>query len=229
MLGSILNKHDGFKENNNSKLKLSNETQFSIFHDYLGLINIVQPSLLSPLDSPMESPKMEFSFDYRINRQRINSLDSDGVSESSSSGSGSESEALLDSLGSQSPNDYLSYKVNPSENIAAQSYAQTLESLIAKQSTLQRLASTNFVKDNRSTKTSNSKATVCVFCRNNGESREFYSSHTLKDNDGNTTCPILRAYTCPLCKANGDQSHTIKYCPKYTPKLRADKLLELAL
>nr|AHI50302.1 nanos-2 [Nanomia bijuga] len=54
---------------------------------------------------------------------------------------------------------------------------------------------------------------VCVFCRNNGESESVYTSHVLKDSDGRTSCPILRAYTCPICKANGDTSHTIKYCP----------------
>ena len=55
---------------------------------------------------------------------------------------------------------------------------------------------------------------VCVFCRNNGESEEVYASHVLKGPDGKTTCPILRAYTCPICKASGDESHTIKYCPQ---------------
>ncbi|XP_057305903.1 uncharacterized protein LOC130644355 [Hydractinia symbiolongicarpus] len=54
---------------------------------------------------------------------------------------------------------------------------------------------------------------VCVFCRNNGESESVYTSHVLKDTEGRTACPILRAYTCPICKANGDSSHTIKYCP----------------
>ena len=54
---------------------------------------------------------------------------------------------------------------------------------------------------------------VCVFCRNNGELEAVYSSHVLKDAEGRTSCPILRAYTCPICKANGDNSHTIKYCP----------------
>lgn len=54
---------------------------------------------------------------------------------------------------------------------------------------------------------------VCVFCRNNGENESVYTSHVLKDSEGHTSCPILRAYTCPICKANGDNSHTIKYCP----------------
>lgn len=58
------------------------------------------------------------------------------------------------------------------------------------------------------------KQQVCVFCRNNGESESFYTSHCLKDAEGKVTCPVLRAYTCPLCGANGDLSHTIKYCPE---------------
>ncbi|KAJ8035609.1 Nanos-like 1 [Holothuria leucospilota] len=55
--------------------------------------------------------------------------------------------------------------------------------------------------------------THCVFCRNNAESEEVYTSHTLKDSHQNITCPILRAYTCPICGASGDGAHTIKYCP----------------
>ncbi|XP_070540073.1 uncharacterized protein [Ptychodera flava] len=54
---------------------------------------------------------------------------------------------------------------------------------------------------------------VCVFCRNNGESESVYATHALKDNEGKVTCPILRAYTCPICGANGENAHTIKYCP----------------
>ncbi|XP_022094327.1 nanos homolog 1-like [Acanthaster planci] len=55
--------------------------------------------------------------------------------------------------------------------------------------------------------------TWCVFCRNNGEAECVYASHLLKDSQGKTTCPILRAYACPICGAKGDNSHTIKYCP----------------
>ncbi|KAK7874318.1 hypothetical protein R5R35_007793 [Gryllus longicercus] len=53
----------------------------------------------------------------------------------------------------------------------------------------------------------------CAFCRNNGETVEFYSGHILKDAKGRVQCPILRAYTCPNCGANGDRAHTLKYCP----------------
>ena len=58
---------------------------------------------------------------------------------------------------------------------------------------------------------------VCVFCRNNGETEAVYTSHQLKDKLGRVTCPILRAYTCPTCGSNGDNAHTIKYCPLGPP------------
>jgi len=53
----------------------------------------------------------------------------------------------------------------------------------------------------------------CTFCKNNGESEAIYSTHYLKDASGVVTCPILRAYTCPICGQNGDKAHTVKYCP----------------
>jgi hypothetical protein len=57
------------------------------------------------------------------------------------------------------------------------------------------------------------KKEVCVFCRNNGEKEQIYTSHTLKDASNQVACPILRLYQCPICHASGDQAHTIKYCP----------------
>ena len=50
---------------------------------------------------------------------------------------------------------------------------------------------------------------VCVFCRNNGENELIYSSHSLKDSLGNVTCPILRAYQCPICGATGAQGKSL--------------------
>ena len=53
----------------------------------------------------------------------------------------------------------------------------------------------------------------CVFCKNNGEDEMYYLSHTLKNDDGLVTCPVLSAYICPICGATGPVAHTIKYCP----------------
>ncbi|XP_015787044.1 nanos homolog 2 [Tetranychus urticae] len=57
------------------------------------------------------------------------------------------------------------------------------------------------------------KTKICVFCKKNREPREVYTDHTLKDEAGNTVCPILCKYTCTLCGATGPESHTISYCP----------------
>lgn len=58
------------------------------------------------------------------------------------------------------------------------------------------------------------KYNFCVFCKNNGEDERFYLSHTLKDDNGYISCPILYNYKCPICGATGHVSHTIRYCPQ---------------
>ena len=216
----------------------NNKPQYNVFEDYLGLINLICPTdsaSSSPIPSPCGSV-YDFATDApSMHRHRMNSLDSDSLSDSSSSGESREADLMESS-------DMFVYPPPPRNPSPIQHHAiletppfsaSTFESLMAHKAVLSRLqpltaAISNNSSNSRSNKNAN-KATVCVFCRNNGESREFYSSHTLKDNEGNTACPILRAYTCPLCKANGDNSHTVKYCPKYTPKLKVDKLLNIGL
>ncbi|KAL4707805.1 hypothetical protein ACJJTC_001751 [Scirpophaga incertulas] len=58
------------------------------------------------------------------------------------------------------------------------------------------------------------KQLECSFCKNNGKSETWYSSHCLKDGRGRVKCPVLRDYRCPQCGASGDWAHTIKYCPE---------------
>ena len=69
------------------------------------------------------------------------------------------------------------------------------------------------IKQAKLRRKSGGKKEVCVFCRNNGEKEQFYTSHTLKDSANKVSCPILRLYQCPICHATADNAHTIKYCP----------------
>ncbi|XP_068939297.1 nanos homolog 3 [Petaurus breviceps papuanus] len=57
------------------------------------------------------------------------------------------------------------------------------------------------------------KDSLCTFCKHNGESRNIYLSHTLKDEEGRVVCPILRKYVCPQCRATQDNAHTKRFCP----------------
>ncbi|KAK7491916.1 hypothetical protein BaRGS_00016762 [Batillaria attramentaria] len=53
----------------------------------------------------------------------------------------------------------------------------------------------------------------CAFCKKNGETKEYYTTHKLKDPKGKVICPVLRAYTCPLCGQTGEWAHTESHCP----------------
>ncbi|XP_078506858.1 uncharacterized protein LOC144767131 [Lissotriton helveticus] len=53
----------------------------------------------------------------------------------------------------------------------------------------------------------------CAFCKHNGEPRNIYSTHALKDARGCVQCPVLRQYVCPQCQGTGDSAHTRRFCP----------------
>jgi len=66
----------------------------------------------------------------------------------------------------------------------------------------------------------------CKFCKNNGESKDQFSSHVLRNpNTGQLICPVLRSHICEMCGATGDKAHTRNYCPK----VKEDKKNRLAI
>lgn len=79
---------------------------------------------------------------------------------------------------------------------------------------IENIPAPEYFRSPRRKKTKKPLPTECVFCKNNGEAEAYYRKHLLKDADGRVRCPVLRAYTCPICGASGDDAHTIKYCQK---------------
>lgn len=69
----------------------------------------------------------------------------------------------------------------------------------------------------------------CSFCKTNGEKKEIYSSHNLKDSLGKLICPVLREFKCPKCGESGDYAHTNKYCPVTQRKKKENKIKKLTL
>lgn len=169
----------------------SNE-RFSLFQDYLGLSN-----LLSTVKISDDNPLM-YSSAFLQQRARRGSYGSDG----------SDSTAVL----SPTMESQYSYEKAMDGNNNISSLVASI-GRNAKRDLPSPTAKPILTLPPAISSRTNQSVQVCVFCRNNGEIESVYTNHVLKDPEGRTSCPILRAYTCPICKANGDNSHTIKYCP----------------
>lgn len=189
--------------------------EYDMFHDYLGLVQLVKSFARENSSSPT---------DHEL-RERRDSLGSAG-SDVSTSSSGDAAEVM---------DLYYTYGVE----MYKQAFTETVDDLSSLPALGNGCSSMNFVGDasgplphlllGSTTKlpaAATKKPQVCVFCRNNGETESFYMSHYLKDADGKVTCPVLRAYTCPLCGANGDAAHTIKYCPENSQSVKNGSVLK---
>lgn len=195
--------------------------EFNVFHDYLGLVKIVE-SFVTPRESSSSPTEREL-------RERRDSLGSAASDVSSSSEGGAE---VMD----------LYYPYGGGGDVFKQAFTEPADDLprfagLGTGSLAAPGSVVSFIPGRDSspplphslllgsttklpTVPAPKKPQVCVFCRNNGETESFYTSHYLKDADGKVTCPVLRAYTCPLCGANGDAAHTIKYCPENSQSVK---------
>ena len=82
------------------------------------------------------------------------------------------------------------------------------------------------VSQRRPTRTNKAKSSVrgCVFCLSNGENIQWAKNHSVKNAEGEVTCPVLRNYKCPICGKTGKEAHTRKYCPSNTDAAGVGKL-----
>ena len=87
----------------------------------------------------------------------------------------------------------------------------------------------DFIRQAEKQKALGGRIKMCTFCKTNGESAQIYTSHSLKDANDKITCPILLEYSCPVCGAAGEKSHTKKYCPKLQKQIRMQMLEKLSI
>ena len=161
------------------KATFDDKSEFRLFRDYFGLIRLVQNAELDGT-GPNGFDSLYQDFTY-TKRSRVDSVGSDhSLTSSSSGGNNADIELCIET--SKAPGSSLAPGA-PTRNVSKRNVENNSE-----------VANRN--RKNRESK-KNRNANVCVFCRNNGESKKVYSSHVLKDAEGNTTCPILRGLHMP--------------------------------
>jgi protein nanos 1 len=184
--------------------------QYDVFHDYLGLVQIVKSFARESSSSPTADRDL---------RERRDSLGSAGSDFSSSSGDAAEVMDVYYTYGGAEG--FKQAFTEPVDDLPPLPGLGNGSGISFGGDTCGPLPHSLLLGSTTKLPTAASKKPqVCVFCRNNGETESFYTSHYLKDADGKVTCPVLRAYTCPLCGANGDAAHTIKYCPENSQSVK---------
>ena len=187
--------------------------EYNMFHDYLGLLQLVKSFARESSTSPTEEV-----------RERRDSLGSAGSDLSTSSSGDAAEVADMYYFGGVDV-----YKQAFTEPVDDMVHLPVLGNGSSSNMTFSGDSSGHLPHSlllSSTTKLPAKKPQVCVFCRNNGETESFYTSHYLKDAGGKVTCPVLRAYTCPLCGANGDAAHTIKYCPENSQSVKNGSALK---
>lgn len=66
-----------------------------------------------------------------------------------------------------------------------------------------------------SSRNNSKQVKFCKFCKDSGKNEAIYTSHNVKDKNGNTCCPILITTICNNCRIFG---HTVKFCKAITNK-----------
>lgn len=72
----------------------------------------------------------------------------------------------------------------------------------------------------RTTSTYVPRVPSCKVCKDAGEPENVYTSHYVKDREGNVSCPKLKAIVCLNC---GKRGHTSSYCKAPITKQREEQ------
>ena len=81
------------------------------------------------------------------------------------------------------------------------------------------------IRNNSNNTSTVSRTKCCKVCKDAGEPENVYSSHYVKDREGNVTCPKLKAIVCLNC---GKRGHTSSYCKAPSAKIVAEKTKKLS-
>ena len=119
--------------------------------------------------------------------------------------------------------------INKESNATNSKSAQTTNNSSKFPKRSEQINLSDFIRQAERQKALGGRSKMCTFCKTNGETVEIYTSHSLKDSNDKITCPILLEYSCPVCGAAGEKSHSKKYCPVLQKQLRMQMLERLTM